>query len=135
MGGSRKQENRLGIEKGNFTISFNICINTPKSCVWVGYFKRTRKKELTGALVDGKKKKIRVYCNKAHELLGHAGGEDRIKYTTKALGMELKRGRMYKCEPCVVGKAKQKSIPHTTDLSNETKVILIDDRLHSNVPC
>ena len=95
------------LKKGNFMINFDIRINTPKSCVWVGYFKRCGK-EITATLIEDDKKKIRLHVNEAHELLGHAGGEDRIRCTTTALGMELKRGRMYKCEPVCNRKSKTK---------------------------
>ena len=81
-------------------------------------------------MIEDDKKKICVHVNEAHELLGHAGGEDRIRCTIKALGMELKRGRMYKCEPCAIGKAKQKSIPRATDLSNESKATIAGGRMN-----
>lgn len=85
------------LKKGNFTINFDIHINTHKSCVWVGYFKRYNKEKTTTMIKDDKKK-IHLHVNEAHEILGHAGGEDRNRCPTTALGMELKPGRMYKCE-------------------------------------
>ena len=51
MGSLRQQEYGLDIDKGDFRTKFDIKINTPKSCVWVGYFKRCSK-ELAAALVD-----------------------------------------------------------------------------------
>ena len=66
-------------------------------------------------------KEVKLHVNKARCLLGYPGGEDQKRLSTLAVGWKLKRGKVHKYKSCAIKKARQKSIPRCSDLSNEKK--------------
>ena len=57
-------------------------------------------------------KQMKVAIDTMHQMLGHPD-EATARATAKALGYEIKRGKMKKCPSCAIGKAKQKNVSKT----------------------
>ena len=100
-------KNMIWIQKGETKIVFDIRIDTTEGCVFAIYIKRTQINELAAVGLTQSKP---ISVNKAHELYGHLH-EQATRKTAEYLGHRLKREKMKVCEPCALGKARQKNVP------------------------
>ena len=55
----------------------------------------------------------------AHEKLGHMS-EEITRKTARTLGWPITRGSLKTCEPCALGKSKQKNVPQVSEAPKAT---------------
>ena len=104
---------------------FDIKIPTTKGAVYAMYFKRRScavQEELTNGATDGGGLKLTI--GQAHARLGHIS-EDAVRKIAGYLGWHLMRGKLTACEPCAVGKARQRNVGNH---SSEPLVVVSDRR-------
>lgn len=98
------------VTKGEMKLVFDIAVRTGEGILWCMYFARQDVGEMTNVALTSKKRSETMNIKEAHAKLGHFG-EDLTRKTVKLLGWTLSRGTLGTCEPCTIGKAKQKNVP------------------------
>ena len=94
----------IWITKGGNQVKFDIKIPTPKGCIFAMYLERAT--EVAGAAAEMQQ---RMSIEEAHYKFGHANKEA-TREAAKALGIEIKKGKMPPCEACTLAKARQKNV-------------------------
>ena len=94
---------------------FDIKILTPKEAVYAMYFKQLKvnQGELANGMLDGGG--IKLTINQMHAKLGHIG-EDTVQKIAGHLGRQLTTGKITTCESCAVGKARQQTLGHHSEV-------------------
>ena len=133
LGGNKSA---IWISKGNQKIVLNIKIETPKGAIFAAYFKQKLvDDEEVAAVMTNKKKKITA--DAVHGVVGHMNDADGRKIM-KYLGFDIVRQSMATCRACSKEKAKQRSLPHRTEIirvetAPKNRVTTVNGRFFLNI--
>ncbi len=131
----------LSVEKGGWSIKFDIRVETPKGELWCAYIRRPESEGEVAAGMSGNKgdnqpnksvqpnPAIKMSIERAHAILGHSS-EGKTRQTAAVLGILIARGTLKTCESCAIAKAKQKNV---NNVSEGEKAVKFNGRVYHDI--